>query len=240
MGKVTYNQSGYRGSSMSERAREAYEGGEAPKSKWTKATMLAALEEWCEENDHVLDEDVEKMRKDAIWSRFFKWKSWHHTGKFANETDFYGIDEDAAEEASRPMTEAEMEARATARRIRIAEHEAAKAEAEAQERQRLAERARKIAEFKRATGFEFYSLNGFLERRRRCGQEVDVRLAKSGALIVRFDGFEFNLNDGMSTRAFLWHALALTSGTTKFDAAYDRIAAEVESMRAQLAEQARA
>lgn len=43
MGKVSYNSAGYVGSSMSRRAREAYENGEKPKSRWTKEAMLDAL-----------------------------------------------------------------------------------------------------------------------------------------------------------------------------------------------------
>ena len=47
MGKVLYNSAGYVGSSMSRRAREAYENGEKPKSRWTKEAMLDALKGVC-------------------------------------------------------------------------------------------------------------------------------------------------------------------------------------------------
>ena len=240
MGKVTYDQAGYCGSSMSERAREAYEDGEMPKSKWTKAVMVAALQEWCDDNDRVLNDDVEKMRKDAIWSRFFKWKSWHHTGKFANETDFYGIDEDAAEEASRPMTEAETEAREAERKARLMAHEAEEAAHKAKEWQRHAEKKRKIADFERLTGINYYSLRGFIAWRERRGQEFSIRLAKSGALIVGFDGSEYNLSDRPNPRAFIWRAFAILPSNAKFDATYERVIAEAEEIRAQLAEQAAA
>lgn len=98
MGMVSYGQSGYVGSSMSVNALYAYEDGEMPKSKWTKKAMLLALKGWCAANEVPFDEQVTSMRKDEVFREFFEWKSWHHTGRFANETDFYGIDEDAAAE----------------------------------------------------------------------------------------------------------------------------------------------
>ena len=95
MGLVNYNQSGYVGSSMSENAVLAYEQGEKPKSKWTKAAMIEAIKEYCYDMDLVYDSSIEKMKKDEIFVKFFAWSSWHHTGKSANETDFYAIDEEA-------------------------------------------------------------------------------------------------------------------------------------------------
>ena len=239
MSKVTYNQTGYRGNSMSIRAAEAYEDGEMPRSKWTKAAMLAALQEWCEKNDRIMD-GVEKLRKDDIWSRFFEWKSWHHTGKFAAETDFYGLNEDAAEEASRPMTEAEAEAEEAARKAMLMEREAEEAAIEARNARRIADELREIEEFERITGIDYHSLNGFIGRRARDGRETRIRLAKSGALMVEFDGFEFNLNDETSIRAFIWRTFKIFSGNAKFDTVYKRVIAEAEAMRAQLAEQAAA
>lgn len=96
MGKVSYNQNGYVGSSMSVRALEAYESGEKPKSKWTKAAMLAEMRGYCEDYDIRYVEP--KMTKDELFDRFFEWTSWHHTGKFANPTDFYGLNEEAVVE----------------------------------------------------------------------------------------------------------------------------------------------
>ena len=37
---------------------------------------------------------IEKWKKDQIFDRYFEYKSWHHTGKFYHETEFYGLDED--------------------------------------------------------------------------------------------------------------------------------------------------
>ena len=93
MGKVMYGQSGYVGSSMSVRAACAYSNGEMPKSKWTKRRMLDAISDYCDTFGMVMDDSVRKMRKDELFEEFFEWKEWHHTGKYANRTDFYGLDE---------------------------------------------------------------------------------------------------------------------------------------------------
>lgn len=97
MGQVVYGQSGYVGSSMSINAMLAYEDGEKPKSKWTKRAMLYEIGEVLFDLD-LPDEDTErimgtigKMKKDEIFDRFLVWSSWHHTGKFANCTDFYEV-----------------------------------------------------------------------------------------------------------------------------------------------------
>lgn len=94
MSKVTYNQKGYIGSSMSDRAALAYDNGERPKSRWTKAAMIDEIRYCCWEWDLKFDPEVIKgMTKADLFRDFFHWTSWHHTGKFANETDFYGVDE---------------------------------------------------------------------------------------------------------------------------------------------------
>ena len=93
MGKVRYNQRGYVGCSMSRRAVWAYERGEKPKSKWTKRAMLDEIAGYSEM--FGIECDVSSMSKAELWERFFEWKGWHHTSKYANETDFYGLDEEA-------------------------------------------------------------------------------------------------------------------------------------------------
>lgn len=98
MSKVEYNQSGYIGSSMSVRAKEAYDNGEMPKSKWTKGAMLYAIEEWCDYNDRIYDPNIEKMTKKELFKKFFHYSSWHHTSKYANPTDFYSLNENALNE----------------------------------------------------------------------------------------------------------------------------------------------
>lgn len=95
MGRVTYNQPGYVGCAMSERAVRAYEDGEMPKSKWTKAAMLAAIADYCDMFGLAYDGSASNYTKETLFAKFFEWKSWHHTGKYANVTDFYGLNEDA-------------------------------------------------------------------------------------------------------------------------------------------------
>lgn len=48
MSRVAYGQKGYIGASMSANARAAYEAGEMPRSKWTKAAILGALRGYCD------------------------------------------------------------------------------------------------------------------------------------------------------------------------------------------------
>ena len=104
MGKVRYGQHGYVGSSMSVRAVEAYANGEMPKSKWTKAAMLYAIDNQLnefEDDQKITSEEREElftainaMKKEEMFSTFMEFSSWHHTGKFANATDFYSASED--------------------------------------------------------------------------------------------------------------------------------------------------
>lgn len=95
MGRVRYNQSGYVGCSMSVNAMLAYEAGEMPESKWSKTRMLQEIEAYCDENDIPYHGEAAKLTKKQVFAEFFEWKSWHHTGKFARETDFYGLNEEA-------------------------------------------------------------------------------------------------------------------------------------------------
>lgn len=84
-GRVRYNQSGYNGCSMSVRATEAYEDGEYPLSKWTKSCFVEALEDY--------SFDFSKLTK-AMLTNFLEYAGWHHTGLYANQTDFYRLDDD--------------------------------------------------------------------------------------------------------------------------------------------------
>lgn len=88
MGKVSYGQSGYIGCKMSERAQEAYDSGERPMSKWSKWDILSELEY------DLDDEAIVKLSKysvQALKNVCLEWTSWHHTGSYANETDFYQV-----------------------------------------------------------------------------------------------------------------------------------------------------
>lgn len=62
MSRVAYGQKGYIGASMSANARAAYEAGEMPRSKWTKAAILGALRGYCDEMDLLYDPAAERDR----------------------------------------------------------------------------------------------------------------------------------------------------------------------------------
>lgn len=85
--------SGYNGYSMSNRAVEAYESGEAPMSKWTKAKILDAIADIDEEKA----EKLKKVKVKILRAHFLEYSSWHHTSSYANATDFYSLDEGAVE-----------------------------------------------------------------------------------------------------------------------------------------------
>lgn len=87
--------SGYVGWSMSERAYDAYCDGEKPKSQWTKADMLEALQHVAGELNVVLPDNIAKLRKETIFDRMFWCSSWHHTSIYCNITDFYSVDEES-------------------------------------------------------------------------------------------------------------------------------------------------
>ena len=133
MSKVTYGQGGYDGTSMSTRARLAYATGEMPRSRWTKAAIIDAVKGYCEDLGLTYDATVEKARKAELFGTFMEVKSWHHTGRYAAETDFYGLDEQAVADRFAPMPEAEAAARRASREVEEANC-AARREAEAAER----------------------------------------------------------------------------------------------------------
>ncbi len=86
-GRVLYQEGGYNHQkNMSNRAVAAYDGGEMPLSKWTKAELDGAIKAQTsskEVADILTALPVEG--KKAILNR----SSWHHTGIFYNATDFY-------------------------------------------------------------------------------------------------------------------------------------------------------
>lgn len=95
MGIVSYGQSGYAGTSMSVRAREAYESGEMPMSKWTRGAIISAVKDYCADFDLAYDPKIETMSRAKLAETYLEYKSWHHTGRFARETEFFGLNEDA-------------------------------------------------------------------------------------------------------------------------------------------------
>lgn len=83
---------------MSRRAQDAYNNYKMPRSRWTKSLMLEAIDEeifldyWNEEREQII-KAISTMTKKQIWDKFFEYDSYHHTGKFAQVTDFYGVSE---------------------------------------------------------------------------------------------------------------------------------------------------
>lgn len=95
---VSYDQSGYVGTSRSRRAKEAYEGGEMPASKWTKQALIEAIADAF--GDEVA-EKAQKVSKAELSSSFLEISSWHHVGAYATPVWFYQIVEDrTADEGS--------------------------------------------------------------------------------------------------------------------------------------------
>ncbi len=91
---------GYNGKSMSNNAVKAYIHGEMPKSKWTKAAMVDAINEYLDTNFLYLNTDILSLKKAELFDNFFTCSSWHHTGKFYNCTDFYELDEQSIDDVS--------------------------------------------------------------------------------------------------------------------------------------------
>lgn len=90
MSKVSYNQKGYLGSSMSVRASRAYEAGEKSLSKFTAADkdelnrIIAA---------YAPESGLEVKTVKQLKTIMKKWgeTSYHHTGKYADTTSFYHL-----------------------------------------------------------------------------------------------------------------------------------------------------
>ena len=172
---------GYVGRSMSVGACEAYRDGEMPKSKWTKAAMVEAIKACCDANDLAYAAVVERLSKVEMFDRFFYRSSWHHTGKFFNETDFYSVDEEAVAGTFRPMTGEELAARAANARQACETHETARAA----EAYRTFVRNQAMREYHARHGFPANSVAAFMEAHpERCRE----RVAKtSGNLLVCFE-----------------------------------------------------
>lgn len=75
---------GYYNYSMSNNAVWAYENGEMPLSKWTKAAILEACGDKAEK--------LKPLTVAELRAEFLICSSWHHTSKHYNRTDFYMID----------------------------------------------------------------------------------------------------------------------------------------------------
>lgn len=84
---------GYIGNKMSVRAYEAYESGEKPLSKWTKNDIIECVLNV--RND--FQEKELKIYSKEVLKVFLICSSWHHTGSYFNETNFYSLDLDFIE-----------------------------------------------------------------------------------------------------------------------------------------------
>lgn len=83
--------SGYFGYSMSTNAVDAYENGEKPLSKWTKRDILSCLD--MEAMSLNCNEDNLRSAPAAVLKDLcLSYSSWHHTGSFYNQTEFYIFD----------------------------------------------------------------------------------------------------------------------------------------------------
>ena len=92
---------GYNGFSMSNNAVAAYESGEKPLSKWTKADIIEAIEDAIKENELILNCNLEKLKKlkvNVLKQICLYCSSWHHTSNHYNKTDFYSLDIDSIPE----------------------------------------------------------------------------------------------------------------------------------------------
>jgi len=95
---------GYVGYSMSKRAAAAYENNERPRTKWTKKELLKSIESICEAERYEVPEVLYTFKKEELASRFLSYAGWHHTSKYGNETDFFGIDEEKVAEFCDPAS----------------------------------------------------------------------------------------------------------------------------------------
>ena len=149
--------SGYHGYSMSKRAYNAYADGEMPKSKWTKKAMLAAINEFADDNDLIVPSGLSKMKKDEIFNAYFANSSWHHTSMLCNETDFFALIN--LKEEFDHMTSEQIAAKNAAKKAAIAAKNAEKAELE----EKLAASKAMEAEFEKTHGFAINTLAAWVE-----------------------------------------------------------------------------
>lgn len=183
--------SGYVGWSMSRNAAQAYADGEMPKSKWTRAAMLQAIQDYCWVEGYRYPRDLlASMKKDEIFARFFYQSSWHHTSKFFNSTNFYSIDDAELCEVLEVLPVWEQSAMTCCFDACLAENDL---RYEDTRRMRIAERA----EYIEAHGYEPESIAAFAEL---FPEYVDSRKSRRGysmyALnnlgLETFPGLEWN------------------------------------------------
>lgn len=81
---------GYHNYSMSNNAVQAYNSGEKPLSKWTKAAIIEALQE--QEAPAAFIQAIKKQPSAALKEELLYRSSWHHTSSRYNKTDFYSVE----------------------------------------------------------------------------------------------------------------------------------------------------
>lgn len=88
---------GYKGKSMSINASWAYDRGEKPLSKWTKATIFEEIECSCDDIPAEKLNMLKKLTVPELRDNFLRYVAYHHTGSFYNSTNFYRLDVDRVE-----------------------------------------------------------------------------------------------------------------------------------------------
>lgn len=110
---MTFGNRGYIGYSMSVRAAEAYQSGEKPLSKWTKADILHEVGElYGADAKKAFAAFPVKILRGVLLSV----GSWHHTSSYYNRTDFYYLPDRDAEEIELSLRECRERAEAAKRR----------------------------------------------------------------------------------------------------------------------------
>lgn len=85
---------GYYKNSMSNNAKYAYEDGERPRSKWTKADILSIAEDLIREEYAEAHFDfslLKKVKAADLRDLLLAPSSWHHTSRWYNATDFFEV-----------------------------------------------------------------------------------------------------------------------------------------------------
>lgn len=87
---------GYCGWSMSNNAVQAYEDGEMPYSVWSKDRIICSIRKQVRNNEMELNCSLSELMRtplEVLRKNCLRFSSWHHTGKYYRETDFYSLDE---------------------------------------------------------------------------------------------------------------------------------------------------
>lgn len=94
---------GYIGRNMSINAANAYKAGEKPLSKWSKTELVDAISSISESEN--IEAIIKLLTVKELQDNFLKRSSWHHTGAFFSETDFYSIDEKAVSAINKELVD---------------------------------------------------------------------------------------------------------------------------------------